>query len=251
MSNTTDMNRTALIFGATGAVGKQLLVDVLKNGSYSKVIAAGRRPVDIDASVPQDKLVQKTIDFEKLDDHREDFRNVSDVYCCLGTTRADAGSAEKFTKVDQEYVVQSAKVVAEENKSADGSLSPVHFLYCSAMNADKHSMFLYPKSKGQTEERIKDVGFERVSIFRPGFLKPVEPRPRSRPLEAIALAIFPPINNFFGLNKVNSVDTVGSVMRKVAEDKSIKPSVAKNIETTAKGTTSYTFTSDDIEHINH
>lgn len=112
-------------------------------------------------------------------------------------------------------------------------------------------MFLYTKSKGQTEERIKDVGFERVSIFRPGLLKLVESRPRSRPLETVALAIFPAINNFFGLNKVNSVDTVGSVMRKVAEDKSIKPSVAKNVETTAKGTTSYTFTSDDIEHINH
>lgn len=57
----------------------------------------------------------------------------SDVYCCLGTTRADAGSAEEFTKIDQEYVVQSAKVVAEENKPTDGSLSPVHFLYCSSM----------------------------------------------------------------------------------------------------------------------
>jgi hypothetical protein len=56
------------------------------------------------------------------------------VFCCLGTTRADAGSAEKFIKIDQTYVLNSAKIIAEENKPADGSskLSPVHFLYCSS-----------------------------------------------------------------------------------------------------------------------
>lgn len=68
------MNRTALIFGATGklfhgyplldtkqfiagAVGKQVLKDVLQNGTYQKVISVGRRNVELDDSVPQDKLV--------------------------------------------------------------------------------------------------------------------------------------------------------------------------------------------------
>lgn len=51
----------------------------------------------------------------------------------MGTTRADAGSAEKFIKIDQEYVLNSAKIIAQENKDpADESkLAPVHFLYCS------------------------------------------------------------------------------------------------------------------------
>lgn len=39
-------------------MGKQLLKDVLKNGKYAKVVAVGRRPVELDESIPQDKLVR-------------------------------------------------------------------------------------------------------------------------------------------------------------------------------------------------
>lgn len=45
-------------FFVAGAVGKQLLKDVLKNGKYAKVVAVGRRPVELDESIPQDKLVR-------------------------------------------------------------------------------------------------------------------------------------------------------------------------------------------------
>jgi oxidoreductase len=55
-----------------------------------------------------------------------------DVFCCLGTTKADAGSAEAFRKIDHDYVVNTAKLIAEENTGTEGGLSPVHFLYCSS-----------------------------------------------------------------------------------------------------------------------
>lgn len=58
----------------------------------------------------------------------------SDVFCCLGTTRADAGGKENFKRIDQDYVLNSAKIIAEENKpTGESKLSPVHFLYCSTM----------------------------------------------------------------------------------------------------------------------
>ena len=60
------------------------------------------------------------------------YHNYRDVFCCLGTTRADAGSAEAFRKIDHDYVVNSAKMIAEENPGTEGGLSPVHFLYCSS-----------------------------------------------------------------------------------------------------------------------
>lgn len=58
--------------------------------------------------------------------------NSRDVFCCLATTRADAGSADKFIKIDQTYVLDSAKIIQEENKPAGSELTPVHFLYCSS-----------------------------------------------------------------------------------------------------------------------
>lgn len=46
-----------------GAVGKQLLTDLLKNGKYEKVISVGRRQVELDSNTPQEKLVKKRIAF--------------------------------------------------------------------------------------------------------------------------------------------------------------------------------------------
>ncbi|KAI9487094.1 MAG: hypothetical protein EXX96DRAFT_551780 [Benjaminiella poitrasii] len=244
----SNMNKTAMIFGATGAVGKQLLKDVLKNGTYAKVVSIGRRPVELeDSSIPQDKLVQKTVDFDNLEAHREDFKGVSDVFCCLGTTKADAGSAENFIKIDQTYVLNSAKLIAEENKSAE--LSPVHFLYCSSVGANKNSFFLYTKTKGETEAALGEMGFEKVSIFHPAFLETVEPRTRPRLGESIALSVYKPINRLFGLGGIISVDTVGKAMHKVAKDSSIKPTEERNIKKSSIGSTIFSFPNADIEQI--
>ncbi|KAI7858809.1 hypothetical protein BDC45DRAFT_497681 [Circinella umbellata] len=221
--------RTALILGATGAVGKACLKDVLQNGNYSKVITVGRRPAQLDDNIPQNNLEQKTVDFENLEASRAEFRNINDVYCCLGTTRADAGSAEAFRHIDQGYVVNSAKIIAEENKSQETStnnnskLSNVHFLYCSSKGADKNSMFLYPQSKGQTEEGIIKAGFQRVSIFHPGFLQVEEPREKTRLLETLFGSIITPINRYTGFHMAIPVTSVGQAMRKVANQDASKP----------------------------
>jgi oxidoreductase len=52
------MERTALVLGATGAVGKQVLKEILKSNDYQKVISIGRRNVDLEQEVPQDRLVK-------------------------------------------------------------------------------------------------------------------------------------------------------------------------------------------------
>ncbi|KAI8644612.1 hypothetical protein BD408DRAFT_441603 [Parasitella parasitica] len=245
----SNMSRTALIFGATGAVGKQVLKDVLKNGTYAKVVAVGRRPVELDESIPQDKLVQKTVDFDNLEAHRDDFKNVNDVFCCLASTRADAGSAQKFVKIDQTYVLNSARLIQEENKPPNSELAPVHFLYCSSMGANKDSLFLYTKTKGQTEQKLAETGFEKVSIFRPGVLEVVEPRTRPRLMEPLLVTLYKPISNLFGLKQVNSVDTVGKAMHKVAEDSSIKPANADNVKKSVIGSLVSLYFNTDVEAI--
>ncbi|KAI8973563.1 hypothetical protein BDF20DRAFT_907093 [Mycotypha africana] len=228
------MDRTALIFGATGAVGKQLLLDVLKNGSYARVVSVGRRQVELDDSVPQDKLEQKVIDFENLEAHREAFKNVS---------------AEKFVKIDQTYVLNSAKLIAEENKPAGADLAPVHFLYCSSTNANKNSFLLYPKTKGETEAALEETGFEKVSIFRPAFLETVEPRTRPRTMESIAFTIVNPINRLLNAGLVINVATVAKAMHKVAEDATIKPtSPEKNVRKSVIGSLVSAFSNADIEN---
>ncbi|KAG2754939.1 hypothetical protein P692DRAFT_20828337 [Suillus brevipes Sb2] len=158
---------TALILGSTGATGRHLLRELLSSNEWSKVGEYGRR-VTPEADLPQNrgKLEQKTIDFENLEaaglsDGRWDV-----VFVTLGTTRAKAGSAEMFEKIDREYVVNACKAA----KTSD----PEHkqrVVYLSSGGANPSSHFLYAKSKGLTELGIARLGYADTIVFRPGLLK--------------------------------------------------------------------------------
>jgi oxidoreductase len=172
---------TALILGATGATGRHLLRELLSNDQWSKVGEYGRR-VTPENDLPENrgKLEQKTINFENLDaaglkDGRWDV-----VFVTLGTTRAKAGSAEMFEKIDREYVVNACKAAKTDD--------PEHkqrVVYLSSGGADPSSRFLYMKSKGLTELDIARLGYADTIVFRPGFLRGAQ-RADKRLTETIA-----------------------------------------------------------------
>ncbi len=61
--------KTALIIGATGQTGQHLLKELLASSHFTKVGEYGRRLTDLESlSAGKDKLVQKAIDFEKLEE---------------------------------------------------------------------------------------------------------------------------------------------------------------------------------------
>ncbi|RUP45432.1 hypothetical protein BC936DRAFT_148192 [Jimgerdemannia flammicorona] len=208
-------NMTALVLGGTGAVGMALVRQLLEREVYGHVVTIGRREVEFDGTVPTDRLTQKVINFENLEQHRDAFRGADVVFCCLGTTLAVAGSAAQFFRIDRDYVVQSARIIAQENPAKDeGRLSPVHYLYCSSVFAKKNSHLLHPQSKGLTEEDLSHSGFTRVTHFRPGFLETEHDRPTPRFIEGIALSII----RGLGLSSLsNPVATVGRAMINVSD----------------------------------
>lgn len=172
---------TALILGATGATGRLLLRELLANDQWSKVGEYGRR-VTPEADLPQNrgKLEQKTINFENLEaaglkDGRWDV-----VFVTLGTTRANAGSAEMFEKIDREYVVNACKAA-----KTDDPEHPQRVVYLSSGGANPSSYFLYPRSKGLTELGIARLGYADTIVFRPGFLRGAQ-RANKRFAETIA-----------------------------------------------------------------
>ncbi|KAI8972950.1 hypothetical protein BDB01DRAFT_729783 [Pilobolus umbonatus] len=225
-----------------GAIGKQLLKDILKTGTYTKVISIGRRMVEIEDSIPQDKLVQKVVDFDNLEASRDNFKGVDDVYCCIGTTLSEAGSAKNFVKIDQGYVLNSAKLVAEENRSRTSDSTP-------SSGANMKSILPYLRTKGETEEALKQTGFQKVSIFHPALLETVEPRPNIRLFERIVVPILSPISHFFNLHLSMSVKDIGKSMHRVGQDSSIKPSSPNGVSTSVVGSTIQVFVAADMETI--
>lgn len=106
---------------------------------------------------------------------------VCDVSGTMGTTKAIAGSAAAFRRVDYDYVTQSAQLMKDNGVKC--------YLQCSSQGASATSWLLYPKTKGQAEEACKIMKFAHCAIFRPAVL--ITPREQKRPMEGFFQAICP------------------------------------------------------------
>ena len=166
--------RTAIVAGATGLIGSELLQLLLDTDYYTTVVSLTRSYLDF----KHDKLLQFVIDFDRIDEVKE-LLGATDIYCCLGTTMKKAGSKEAFRKVDFDYPLQLAKL-ALENESKQ-------FFLVSALGADTNSMFFYNQVKGELEDKVKQLGYQSVHIFQPSLL--LGAREEQRTGEQIAKAI--------------------------------------------------------------
>lgn len=165
---------TAIIAGASGLVGGCLLRQILGAPEYERVVAVGRRRLDI----ARPKLEQVTVDFAAMDKVTADLR-CDDAYCCLGTTMKEAGSRENFRAVDHAAVLAFAWA-ARRNGAR-------RFFVVSSLGADPHSRVFYNRVKGETEEALKVLGFQTLAIFRPSLL--LGARRKTRVGEKIGAAV--------------------------------------------------------------
>ena len=163
--------RTALVAGASGLVGSQVLRLLLEDPVYSRVTLLARRELPLSHK----KLEQRIASFDRLA-QIADFPRVHDVFCCLGTTMQQAGSPDAFRKVDFTYVVELARVAVRHRAP--------QFLVVTAVGADPQSRILYSRVKGEAEEAVRRLQFESIQIFRPSLV--VGARAQSRPAERVA-----------------------------------------------------------------
>lgn len=163
--------RTALVAGASGLVGSQVLRLLLEDPTYGRVTVLARRELPLSHK----KLEQRIASFDRLS-QITDFPRVHDVFCCLGTTMKQAGSPDAFRKVDFTYVVELARVAVRHRAS--------QFLLVTAVGADPQSRILYSRVKGEAEEAVRRLQFESIHIFRPSLI--VGARAQSRPTERVA-----------------------------------------------------------------
>ncbi|KFQ95039.1 Oxidoreductase HTATIP2, partial [Nipponia nippon] len=119
----------------------------------------------------------------------------------LGTTRAKAG-ADGFVRVDRDYVAQAAELAR-----AGGCQ---HFVLQSSRGANQHSRFLYLRVKGEVENLVQAVGFDRCTILRPAVL--LCKRQESRPAEWMAQQFLRVVAQVFPTAYSVPVETVARAM---------------------------------------
>jgi len=161
--------KTAIVVGASGLTGGFLLQQLAQDKTFERIIVLSRKAMK--PALP--KVREVVVDFENLG--RYDFwPDVDVLFCCVGTTIKKAGSQENFKKVDHDIPVALAEQCALYN---------VGFHFMSSIGADAESGNFYLKTKGETEEELKQADLPYLYIYRPSVL--VGPRQESRLGESI------------------------------------------------------------------
>ncbi|MDQ0884003.1 NAD(P)H-binding protein [Peribacillus sp. V2I11] len=150
-------NKTALILGATGVVGTQLVKELSNSKIYRKIHLLTRREMKF----TEPKCTVHVVDFENLSKYADLF-NVPDIFICLGTTIKQAKTKEAFRKVDYDYVIEAAKMAKTSNVEK--------LLIITAMGANSKSKFFYSRVKGDVEGSLQHLKLNTVHIFRPSLL---------------------------------------------------------------------------------
>jgi uncharacterized protein YbjT (DUF2867 family) len=165
------MLRTAMIIGATGLVGSEILNYLLEDPGTGVVKIFVRRP----SGVTHQKLQEFIVDFDHINEWRQHLSG-DVLFSALGTTIKQVGTREAQRVVDYDYqlrVAQSAKINGTQN-----------YVLVSAANAHPKSHFAYTRIKGDLERDILKLGFRKTTIIRPGILK--GPRQVKRFMEQMA-----------------------------------------------------------------
>src|SRR5437773_997856 len=157
MADVNATPRTALLAGATGLVGRQLLSMLLAGKQYRSVHVLLRRAApDINANA---KLQVHQVVFALLP---AAFPTVYDVFIALGTTIKVAGSEAAFRQVDFDFVVNTAR--------AARAAGATRLAVVSALGADAKARVFYNRVKGEMQAAIAQLGYESVVIAQPSLL---------------------------------------------------------------------------------
>ncbi|HSO85572.1 MAG TPA: NAD(P)H-binding protein [Draconibacterium sp.] len=151
------MKLTANVIGATGLVGKQLVLQLLENEKFGKVRIFVRRGTGLQ----HPKIEQHIVDFAQPETW-EKLLTGDVLFSALGTTLKQAGSKEKQYEIDFTFNLNFAKKAKENGIE--------NYVLVSSVGANSKSSIFYTRMKGELDEAVAKIGFKNLVILRPASL---------------------------------------------------------------------------------
>lgn len=195
------MPKTAIILGASGATGGEVLRLLLNDSRYEKVKLFSRSSIN----KTHTKIEEYLVDLFELEKHIADF-TADEVYCCIGTTKSKTPDKNTYQKIDYGIPVTAA-ALAHINKI------PV-FIVISALGANSDSRIFYNRTKGEMQEDVLGANIPKTHILQPSLIE--AERKENRIMENIAACVMRFLNPllFGGMAKYRSIkaDTIAKAM---------------------------------------
>lgn len=196
------------MLGASGAVGG-FAAHVLCGSPDIKQLTLLNRRV-LAALANNAKVVQPTVDVLNPQSYAHFLSGHDTAVCCLGVGEPSKTSKEEFIKIDKTAVLDFATACKQAGVQ--------HFQLLSAVGANAKSSSFYLKTKGELQDAIIALGFERTSFFQPSMI--LTPTNRYGFMQGLMLAVWPTLSVAFvgGLSKFRGikVETLGRAIAKNA-----------------------------------
>ena len=149
--------KTALIFGSSGLIGKNILDLILGSNKYEKIKLFVRINPDLNDS--RIEIIKS--DFINFDEIKNKIVG-DDCFFCIGTIRSSTPNEEEYTRIEYDIPVTIAKIAKSNSVN--------NFTYVSSIGASIKASSLYLKNKGLVEQELNEMNFTKLSIIRPSIL---------------------------------------------------------------------------------
>ncbi|MCF8370811.1 MAG: hypothetical protein K9H64_04260 [Bacteroidales bacterium] len=158
------MNKKVIITGATGMVGKGVLLECLDHESIGEVLVIGRNSIGMDHPKLKELTHEDFLDFSKVKDQLIGYDGC---FFCMGISAAGLKEAE-YKKITYDFTLSMAKTLFELNPD-------MTFSYVSGQGTDstEKGRMMWARVKGKTENDLLMLGFRQAFMFRPGAIIPL------------------------------------------------------------------------------
>ncbi len=155
--------KKVIITGATGMVGKGILLECLDHKDINEVLIIVRNPLGLEHPKLKE-LVQK--DFNDYSGVRNQLSGYDGCFFCLGVSAAGL-KEEQYKRITYDFTLSLAKTLFELN-------SQMTFNYVSGEGTDstEKGRMMWARVKGRTENDLLQLGFKQAFMFRLGIIIP-------------------------------------------------------------------------------
>lgn len=183
--------KKAIIIGATGLVGHELVKLAVEDPYFSEIKIFVRRP----SGFRHPKLQEEIIDFDAPDIWKDKVK--ADVlFSALGTTLKKAGSKDTQRRIDYTYQYEFARIASEN--------AVPEYVLVSAPGASPNSMIFYSRIKGELDRDVEKLAFRHITLIKPSIL--AGERDEERKGEEIGIKVMSFFKNVPGLRKYRPID---------------------------------------------
>nr|WP_321354142.1 NAD-dependent epimerase/dehydratase family protein [uncultured Draconibacterium sp.] len=153
-----------IVTGATGMVGKGVLLECLDHESAEKVLVIGRNPIDI-KHPKLEELIQN--DFSDFSNAKEQLAGYDACFLCMGISSVGM-KEDDYKKITYDYTLSLARELFPLNPEMT-----ITYVSGEGTDSSEKGRVMWARVKGKTENDLVKLGFKQAFMFRPGFIIPL------------------------------------------------------------------------------